>query len=91
MSTEERLLKVDRELLDEIDEKILELIEDRSRVVRNIQNAKRTAGVSTRDYEREMQILERVSEGNAGLYPNECVRQVFQALLFHAPATRDAG
>lgn len=87
MGTEKRMLARRRAKLDEIDHEIIKLIRQRAEVVRMIQDTKAAEGVGTRDYDREVEILNRVTALNDTYYPNECIRQVFQALLFHAPAT----
>lgn len=82
-STElEELLKL-RDAIDDIDERVLQLISERARVAHRIGEIKR--GNIYRP-EREAQVLRRLEERNAGPLPAHAVKAVFREIMSHCLA-----
>lgn len=55
-----RNLKEDREILDEIDKKIIDLLEDRMRIVKEVGHYKLSNNISIEDKNREKNIIEKL-------------------------------
>lgn len=66
-----------RKRIDELDDQILKLLDERARVVADIAQAKRAANIPTFDPERERQVLDRLSK-RGGRFPPEAVRAVYR-------------
>ena len=74
-------LKNLRDKIDHIDDQILELLNNRARVVLDVGKAK--AGESREFYvpSRERAIFERLQAANSGPFPNESVCRVFREII----------
>lgn len=77
-------LKQYRDKIDAIDEQVLELVNARAKLARQIGDAK-DDGVIYRP-EREAQVLRRMQEGNEGPLSNEAVTNVFRAVMSNCRA-----
>jgi len=66
-----------RRRIDDIDDAILGLLEQRARIVADVARAKRAANLPTHDPARERQVLERLA-GRAGLFPAPSIRAVYR-------------
>jgi chorismate mutase len=73
-----------RRKIDEIDQKLVELLNERSRWVQEIGRAKRAVGLPVYQPEREQEILRKVEEGNPGPLPNGALRRLFERILDEA-------
>jgi monofunctional chorismate mutase len=70
-----------RRSIDEIDSRLLALIEERIRLVLDVGNYKRQHGLAIYDPERERQLIERLTqEARAPLEPGT-VRRIFERLI----------
>ena len=69
-----------RKRINEIDDEILGLLEERAGVVTDVANAKREANLPTYDPERERQVLDRLA-ARAGRFPAEAVRAVYREVM----------
>jgi chorismate mutase/prephenate dehydratase len=69
-----------RKRIDELDDQILKLLDERARVVGDIAQAKREANVPTYDPERERQVLDRLA-ARAGRFPAEAIRAVYREIM----------
>jgi chorismate mutase/prephenate dehydratase len=69
-----------RRQIDEIDDKILALLEDRARVVADVARAKRDSSLPTYDPDRERQVLDRLA-ARAGRFPAEAIRAVYREVM----------
>jgi chorismate mutase/prephenate dehydratase len=69
-----------RRQIDEIDDKILTLLEERARVVADVARAKRDASLPTYDPDRERQVLDRLAS-RAGRFPAEAIRAVYREVM----------
>ncbi len=70
-----------REKIDEIDLKILELLNKRSNVVLQIKRAKDSRHLNIYSPEREREIIERLTGLNPGPFPNEALRSLYREIL----------
>jgi chorismate mutase/prephenate dehydratase len=74
-------LKHLREQIDVIDNQILELLNQRAKVVLAVGRAKHGGDKSFYVPSREKQIYERLIAANAGPFPNDAVRKVFREII----------
>ena len=69
-----------RQRIDALDDRILQLLEDRARVVADVAQAKRHANLPTYDPGRERAVLERLA-ARAGQFPAEAIRAVYREVM----------
>lgn len=69
-----------RKRIDDLDDGILKLLDERARVVTDIARAKQAAGHPTYDPERERRVLERLTARAAG-FPPEAIRAVYREVM----------
>ena len=70
-----------RKAIDRIDEKILELINQRLSLAKQIGDLKKHAGIQILDSGREKEILERLLEENKGPMSVAGLRNIFNAII----------
>jgi chorismate mutase/prephenate dehydratase len=74
-----------RARIDAIDDELLDLLDRRAHVAREIAHAKREAGLPAHDPERERSLLERIEQVHAArpqaLFPRASLRPVFREVL----------
>ena len=70
-----------RKKIDELDAKLVELLNERSRCAAEIGKLKRKDGEPIFSPRREREILERVQKLNRGPLGNEAVRRLFERIL----------
>ena len=70
-----------RKRIDEIDQKLLELLNDRSRCAIEIGKIKRAQNVRVYDPERERDILRRMKEQNPGPLDEEGLQRLFERVI----------
>ncbi|NNL77705.1 MAG: chorismate mutase, partial [Desulfobacterales bacterium] len=70
-----------RQRIDEIDDQILELINQRLLAVRKIGKAKNRSGSAVVDAKRESQIYQRLSSMNRGILKENALHQIFRAVI----------
>ena len=73
-----------RKRIDELDEKLVELLNERSRCAAEIGLLKRKTGETVYQPERERQVLEQVLQGNGGPLSNEQLRRIFERIVDEA-------
>ncbi len=73
-----------RRRIDEIDRKLVELLNERSHCVVEIGKIKRTTGEPLYQPERENQILDGVVRANPGPLPDAAIRRLFERILDEA-------
>ncbi len=73
-----------RRKIDEIDRKLLELLNERSRCALEIGRLKRAARLPLYQPEREREILEKVERANPGPLPDTAIRRLFERILDEA-------
>ena len=70
-----------RQAIDGIDEKILDLINERLSLAKQIGDLKKQAGLQILDSGREEEILERLRKRNKGPMGAEGMRNIFNAII----------
>jgi chorismate mutase/prephenate dehydratase len=69
-----------RKRIDDLDDHILRLLDERARVVSDVASAKRSANLPTYDPDRERQVLDRLA-ARAGRFPAEAIRAVYREVM----------
>ncbi|HWE26500.1 MAG TPA: prephenate dehydratase [Polyangia bacterium] len=70
-----------RQAIDELDDKLLELLNERARLVQEVGQIKAQLKQPFYVPERERQILERLQAANSGPFPTEALRPVFSEII----------
>jgi chorismate mutase/prephenate dehydratase len=70
-----------RQAIDEIDEKILDLINQRLSLAKQIGDFKKQGGIQITDSGREKEILSRLLEKNNGPMGTDGLRNIFEAII----------
>lgn len=70
-----------RQKIDEIDERLLTLLNDRARIVQEIGKIKKEQKADFYAPSREQAIYDRLAQLNPGPFPNEAVRSVFREII----------
>ena len=70
-----------RQAIDEIDEKILDLINQRLLLAKQIGDLKKKGGIQIEDSGREKEILSRLQEKNNGPVGNDGLLNIFNAII----------
>ena len=79
-----------RRRIDEIDRKLVELLNERSRCALEIGRLKRVAALPLYQPEREREILEGVERANRGPLPDTAIRRLFERIIDEARAVERA-
>ncbi len=75
-----------RKKIDELDEKLVKLLNERSRCAAEVGKLKRKAGTPVYQPEREREILERIQQLNGGPLSNDALKRLFERVLDEARA-----
>ncbi len=78
-----------REKIDEIDEKILELLNERARLAKEVGKIKKRHGLEIYVPSRELSIFERLEKLNKGDFPTEAIRPVFREIIAACRSTEE--
>ena len=70
-----------RQTIDEIDEKILELINQRLSLAKQVGNFKKQDGIQITDSDREKEIMNRLLEKNYGPLSDNGLRNIYGAII----------
>jgi chorismate mutase len=70
-----------RQVIDEIDEKILDLINQRLSLAKQIGDFKKKGGIQITDSGREKEILNRLLKKNSGPTGADGLRNIFNAII----------
>jgi len=70
-----------RVLVDEVDRRIVDLLNERTRVVEDIGRVKREARLPIYEPKREDQVFANVAGANAGPLTPEAVRRIFERII----------
>jgi chorismate mutase len=70
-----------RKEIDQIDQRLLSLLNERIRLVSEAVAIKKKTGEKLRDLKREWEIIERLKSRNNGPLGNEELREVFRMIL----------
>ena len=79
-------MKIDewRRRIDEIDRKLVELLNERARCALEIGRMKHREALPLYQPEREREILENVARANAGPLPDTAIRRLFERIIDEA-------
>jgi len=70
-----------RKRIDEIDKKLLALLNERAKCAVEIGNIKKHAGMEIYDPDREQEILNRLRSKNEGPLSDDSVQRLFECLI----------
>ena len=70
-----------RVLIDEVDRRIVELLNERTRVVEDIGRVKRQAKLPIYEPKREDQVFANITEANRGPITGDAVRRIFERII----------
>ncbi|MGD9045481.1 MAG: chorismate mutase [Desulfobacterales bacterium] len=70
-----------RQAIDEIDEKIMELINQRLSLAKQVGDFKKQGGIQITDSNREKKIVSRLLEKNKGPVSDNGLRNIFEAII----------
>ncbi len=70
-----------RKRIDEIDDKLVDLLNERARIVIDVGNIKKTEKLDFHSPSREREILERLAERNKGPFPQDTLKAVYHEIL----------
>jgi len=70
-----------RHKIDEIDKRLVALLNERSRCAIEIGKIKRAQNLEIHDPDRERQILNRIKESNTGPLDNEGLQRLFERII----------
>jgi chorismate mutase-like protein len=73
-----------RRKIDEVDRKLVELLNERSRCVVEIGRLKQVSGDALYQPDREKQVLDGVVSANPGPLPDAAIRRLFERILDEA-------
>ncbi|HZV88254.1 MAG TPA: chorismate mutase [Candidatus Binatus sp.] len=80
-----------RRRIDEIDKKLVELLNERSRCALEIGKLKQAANIPLYQPDRENEVLANAERGNPGPLTNAAIRRLFERIIDEARAAeRDA-
>jgi 3-deoxy-7-phosphoheptulonate synthase/chorismate mutase len=74
-------LEQNRQEIDEIDAKLLGLLDQRAKIVREIGEIKLRAGIPVLDWQREAEIITRAARNNPGGLSNAALARIYRAIL----------
>jgi len=70
-----------RVLIDEVDVKILALLNERTQIVEEIGRVKQTLTLPIYEPKREEQVFANITSHNTGPLPNDAVKRVFERII----------
>ena len=70
-----------RKRIDDVDDQLVKLFNQRARCAAEIGKVKRAEGVPVYQPEREKEILNRIQQANAGPLSNEQLRSLFERIV----------
>jgi chorismate mutase/prephenate dehydratase len=76
-----RALAACRDRIDELDLRILELLNERTRVVEEIGRVKQRMQMPIYEPKREEEVFRNVTEHNSGPLPHDGVKRVFERII----------
>jgi chorismate mutase/prephenate dehydratase len=70
-----------RKKIDEIDDRLIDLLNERARIVIEVGNIKKTEKLDFHSPSREREILDRLAERNKGPFPQDTLRAIYREIL----------
>ena len=86
MTQEEARARLDeiRVSIDDVDRRIVDLLNERTRIVENIGNVKKHSGLPIYEPKREEQVFANILGHNRGPLSPEAVRRIFERIIDEA-------
>lgn len=83
MTAEEgwRLIEDSRAKIDSLDRKLVDLLNERTRLVENIGSAKESLDLPVKESSREDDVFRNILKHNGGPIPPEALRRIFERLI----------
>ena len=81
MSDPDKAIADWRAKIDAVDDRILELLNERARCVREIGGLKEQGGSTVYVASRELEVFERLEKDHAGSFPRDAIRNVFREII----------
>lgn len=78
----ERDLENLRAQINQIDKKIVSLLNERAKVVLEVGRVKRTNNLPSYDPQREKEILEKLKDYHKGPLPEDILREIYTTILY---------
>lgn len=76
-----QLLNESRAKIDSVDRKIVDLLNDRTRMVEDIGRAKISLGIPIKEEKREESVYRNVLHHNKGPIPDDALKRVFEQIM----------
>jgi chorismate mutase-like protein len=70
-----------RERIDNVDLRILQLLNERTSIVQNVGRIKKEAALPIYEPRREDQVFHNVTANNPGPLPNDAVKRIFERII----------
>jgi chorismate mutase len=70
-----------RERIDDVDLRILQLLNERTSIVENVGRIKKEAALPIYEPRREDQVFHNVTANNPGPLPNDAVKRIFERII----------
>lgn len=83
------MLEQYRNKIDQIDEQILQLLNKRSVVVKDIGEWKKSTGMKIQDSSREAVVFNKVKKANTGYYTNDSLLTIYQTIINESKKIQD--
>ena len=84
-------LKILRQNIDNIDEKILDLLEDRMKIVQEVGELKQELDISVEDINREGKIIERLTQHSSGKLSEKQLIRIFTSVFKSSKQIQQSG
>ena len=83
MTRDEARARLDefRVRIDDVDRRLVDLLNERTRVVEDIGRVKRSAELPIYEPKREDQVFANVMESNPGPLPSDAVKRIFERII----------
>lgn len=72
-----------RKEIDEIDRKVVKLLNERAAVVLKVRDVKTELGLPRHDPAREAEVKKNIVKDNPGPLPNDAIERIYDHLLYH--------
>lgn len=72
-----------RKKIDEIDARVVKLLNERAESVLEIRKMKTDLGIPRHDPSREADIMAKLAAANEGPLPNDAIKRIYEHVLYH--------
>jgi chorismate mutase-like protein len=83
MTVEEARAKLDeyREVIDDVDRRLVALLNERTRTVEEIGRVKRSAALPIYEPKRESEVFANITAANGGPLPPDALKRIFERII----------